>query len=66
MINLYNVNGLMFWDDGEIAVRNHFRDTFARDFSKILKSTNKAWEFFPNRSPITNAIHSPKCWVWTI
>ncbi len=52
MINLYNVNGLMFWNKEEIALREHFCQTFARELESILKSTNRAWEFVEIEAPL--------------
>lgn len=52
MQNLYNVNGLMFWSEREIRLRNQFVDHFAFTFNKILLDTNPAWRMMQVEAPI--------------
>lgn len=52
MQNLYDVNGLMFWNEREIRLRNQFVDHFAFTFNNILLETNPAWRMMQVEAPI--------------
>lgn len=46
MENLYDTNGLVFWDEGEIRLRNMFEDHFLFRLQQNLKEQNRGFEFF--------------------
>lgn len=50
--NIYDVNGLMFWNEREIRLRNQFVEHFAFTFNKILLDTNRAWHMMQVEAPI--------------
>ena len=52
MQNVYDVNGLVFWSEREIRLRNQFVDHFAFTFNKILLDTNPAWRMMQIEAPI--------------
>ena len=43
MIKIFDTNGIPFWTADEIALRNTFKQTFAREVVSILASENIAW-----------------------
>jgi len=45
MLNIYNSNGLMFWNEQQIALRNSFVTYFVGEVKKHLLSMNSAWHF---------------------
>ena len=45
MTPLYDTNGLVFWDEKEIATRDHLTRHFAREVETLLRSINRAWLF---------------------
>ncbi len=45
MQNPYNINGLVFWDESEIRLRETFRDFFAREIQRELLGMNPQWKF---------------------
>lgn len=49
---LYNVNGLMFWGDRAIRLREQFKAHFASEMQRILIEQNKAWRFFQIEAPL--------------
>lgn len=57
MQNVYNVNGLQFWNEREIRLRNQFVDHFAFTFNKILLNTNPAWRMMQVEAPILTPTH---------
>jgi len=55
---LYN-NGLVFWTEREIRLRNQFEEHFSYTFGQILLKTNPAWKMFRVDAPIL----TPKSYV---
>lgn len=52
MENLYEKNGLVFWNFEEIQLRKMFEDYFLMKLSDSLKQQNKAFEFMQIEAPI--------------
>jgi glycyl-tRNA synthetase len=52
MINLYETNGLIFWNEKEIKYRNYIKQIFADEIESILRSENRAWHFFEIEAPL--------------
>lgn len=52
MDNFYNKNGLIFWTAREIAVREMFRDYFARQMEATLKASNNMWRMYNIEAPL--------------
>lgn len=52
MKNLFNVNGLQFWDEDEILVRNQMTDFFALKMKEVLLDMNSAWKFYRTEGPL--------------
>ena len=52
MLNVYDVNGLQFWSEREIRLRNQFAEHFAFTFNRILLDTNPAWKMIQVDAPI--------------
>lgn len=52
MDSLYDINGLMFWTEREIFVRNMLAEIFERQVKTILLETNPAWKFLQIEAPI--------------
>lgn len=52
MEQLYNVNGLIFWNDEEINARKLIESRLVWVMQKTLKQMNRAWEFFQVEAPI--------------
>jgi len=46
MQNLYETNGLMFWDQQEIRLRRMFEQHFLSAIERCMKKQNRAFEFF--------------------
>lgn len=44
MINLYNSNGVMFWSEKEIMLRNQIKERIALTIHYILRKENPAWQ----------------------
>lgn len=51
MLSLYETNGLVFWDEREIAVRDRLIAHFAREVETILRAINRAWLFYRVEAP---------------
>jgi len=49
---LYDVNGLVFWNEEEIQIREMFTKVFARGIKEILKETNRAWDLTQIEAPL--------------
>lgn len=45
MENLYEKNGLVFWTEREILLREHFVKHFSEELKELLKTLNSAFEF---------------------
>lgn len=52
MDTLYNRNGLVFWNQREIQIRNSFADYFAMELGAVLKAQNRAFELFQVEAPL--------------
>lgn len=52
MYQIYNVNGLPFWNQQEIRTRQYLVDMFALSIQTTLLQTNKAWCFHQIESPV--------------
>ena len=52
MLNVYDVNGLQFWTEREIRLREWFARHFAFTFGQILQDTNPAWRMIQIEAPI--------------
>jgi len=52
MINLYETNGLIFWNEKEIKYRNYIKQIFTDEIEAILRSENRAWHFFEIEAPV--------------
>lgn len=52
MEQLYNVNGLIFWTEREIAARKMIEAHLAQAVKDSLKQMNRAWEFIQVEAPI--------------
>jgi glycyl-tRNA synthetase len=50
--NLYNVNGLVFWDEKEIWLRQTFISYFAEEMERYLRNENNAWRMFRIEAPV--------------
>lgn len=48
---LFNVNGLMFWNEREIRLRRQFEEHFAAEMQTILMAENPAWRFIQFEGP---------------
>ena len=49
---LFDVNGLMFWNEREIRLRRQFEAHFAAELQNILIAENPAWRFVHFEGPI--------------
>jgi glycyl-tRNA synthetase len=52
MLNLYQVNGLLFWTERDILFRRHCEETLVQAMTETLKTVNPAWEFFRVEAPM--------------
>lgn len=52
--NLYNRNGLLFWSQEQIRLRNMFAQHILAKLEECLKIQNKAFEFVQIEAPILN------------
>src|SRR4051812_33778206 len=52
MENLYSRNGLVFWTEEEIRVRDMIAQHLVRAVTRNLKSQNRAFEFFQVEAPL--------------
>lgn len=52
MENVYDVNGLPFWSEREIAFREFIVETFAREVRHHLLGMNDAWRFTRIEAPL--------------
>lgn len=48
----YDLNGLVFWSEREIQIRDWCSDYFAARLREALRATNPAWDFFQVEAPI--------------
>jgi glycyl-tRNA synthetase len=52
MENIYEANGIPFWSEEEIALRNYYIDHFARTIRNGLLETNPAWQMTRIEAPL--------------
>lgn len=52
MINVFDINGLQFWTEEEIKLRETFRDFFAARIKAELTGLNKQWVFHYIEAPL--------------
>jgi glycyl-tRNA synthetase len=52
MLNLYNVNGIIFWNERDIMFRRHCEESISQSLQHTLKCVNPAWEFFRVEAPL--------------
>lgn len=52
MDNLYTVNGLVFWNEDEIRLRNLFQDHLVSAVTSNLKTQNRSFDFFRVEAPL--------------
>lgn len=52
MDNLYNVNGLVFWTEEEIRLREMFKQHFVSALTANLKTQNRGFEFVQVEAPL--------------
>lgn len=45
-------NGLVYWDEAEILLREQIKETLVRGVRDILQATNPAWKFVQVETPI--------------
>lgn len=56
MIPVYNVNGLPFWSEDDIRLRNHLKYDFASKIYKILEAENPAWKMTEIEAPLLTPV----------
>ena len=56
MQSLFDINGLMFWDETSIGARRRFESYFAKQIQNSLREMNKAFEFFHIDAPTLTPI----------
>jgi glycyl-tRNA synthetase len=54
MQNIFNINGLVFWNEEEIKLRETMRDFFAARIQVELQALNDRWKFFQIEAPLLN------------
>ena len=54
MQNVFNINGLVFWNEEEINLRETMRDFFAARIKAELLAMNDRWKFFQIEAPLLN------------
>lgn len=54
MQNVFDINGLVFWNEEEIRLRETFRDFFAARIKAELLALNDRWKFFQIEGPLLN------------
>lgn len=59
MENVYNINGLVFWNEEEILLRNHYKNLFSVNIKQILININSAWKFIE----IESSLLTPSCLI---
>lgn len=56
MIPVYNVNGLPFWSQEDIRLRNYLKDHFANTVLGILEKENPAWKMLEIEAPLLTPV----------
>lgn len=54
MLNVFDVNGLVFWNEEQIALRAHLQAFFAARIKSDLLALNDRWRFFQIEGPLLN------------
>lgn len=54
MQNIFDINGLVFWNEEEIKLRETMRDFFAARVKADLLALNDRWKFFQIEAPLLN------------
>ena len=54
MQNVFGINGLVFWNEEEIKLRETMRDFFAARIKAELLAMNDRWKFFQIEGPLLN------------
>lgn len=54
MKNVFDINGLIFWNEEEIKLRETMRDFFAARIKAELLALNDRWKFFQIEGPLLN------------
>lgn len=54
--NIYNQNGLIFWTEREIKLRNMFKDYLALEIKNALQSVNSGFKFFEIEAPLLTPV----------
>jgi len=54
MLNVFDINGLIFWNEEEIKLRETMRDFFAKRIQSDLLGMNDRWKFFHVEAPLLN------------
>jgi glycyl-tRNA synthetase len=57
VLGLYNVNGLVFYDEKFIRLRRFLSEHFAKELSQILTALNSAWRFIEMEAPLLTPRH---------
>ncbi|MDE1995810.1 MAG: hypothetical protein KGI75_25145 [Rhizobiaceae bacterium] len=70
MLNLYNVNSLVHWEERDIHLRDHMIRFFSEEVRAFLKSINPAWDFRRIEAPtlmprtlVSDAYSNGDIWV---
>lgn len=51
MKTLYNINGLVFWEEKDLRVRKFIEESLKEEIKNILLSQNSAWKFYQIEAP---------------
>lgn len=52
MKNIYDINGLIFWNHTDIKLRNYLKEHFAASVQEILEKENSAWKSIEIEAPL--------------
>ncbi len=70
MLNLFNVNSLVHWEEREINMRDHMVRFFSEEVRHFLRSANPAWDFRRVEAPaltprmlVSDAYTNADIWV---
>jgi glycyl-tRNA synthetase len=53
---IYNLNGLVHWDERDIRLRNQFASHFAFELSAALRGMNQQWTILQTEAPILTPV----------
>lgn len=51
MKTLYNINGLVFWEEKDLRLRKFIEESLKEEIKNILLSQNPAWKFYQIEAP---------------